>query len=871
MKTALKLFFRKYWFRLAILASVFLPAAFAQTVRPVVSFRSWEVLSDRLYAQIASFAREPETNPSQVVIVEVDKNTITRFGWPINRAYYTDLFFKLKDRGHPYVLSMLPFQALHKSSSFQQEEFKKLDEDLALAVRDYGRVIGANMHDLAGEELSSWQEEELMPRVALSAQQTPPEELPYLPLHFLEDDMYLDGQLAFGFGIRTGDVPVAYCSQMYITDAEHKGSFLLPSSLTWFTAYVTGSGFKTATGAAWPRHGEEAPVRPDSKMAVGYRHCVSSPQIITSDFFAARSIKRISMASIIDGTNYESLSGKAVILALEDVSGFSGPGKPYIAEDPPGSGNMVVRENSVKNYQFAARLIDDMITGRVIRRESLGQNTLYGELPLIAAGVLTILSFFGLTKLLLLTSAATFAGCLIWTTFQLRLGYFDLPVQLLAYCAAVMVLIISLDVYLRFYGIGREIRFTSRLRRELAQCNTIFQIEAISQRVCAAEFLKCRLEFDGFDRGRYAAANDAKAALKYLDHAESLRASGDELNRSNTLIKKIRRDPGLRNIMVQEKGYKVRLQITAEDKFLGEAAIKVNFMAHEERFIRRLLESLRLELCQHWNRVKLLVDQKMLDYRFLMEQTRSDILSRFLTQTLVSKFSNKMTMEENLNLVLTPRPTRAALMQADIRGYSRISAKLAPKDMVELLRNYYKNVVDAAQTVAHVKLIGDCIFLFIEESAGEDKRSPVDMCVELASILVRETNKQNAEREANGNEPMYFGVAIHYGEVVVGNLSSDSCIDYTVIGPNVNLVARLEEMTKHPAIAEKIGRNGTIMSPEALRNLKTHDLHSAQMLELAPLGVAVRSFNEVTTVFGLTSSDVLEVNSPHFNQLAHAG
>jgi class 3 adenylate cyclase len=37
------------------------------------------------------------------------------------------------------------------------------------------------------------------------------------------------------------------------------------------------------------------------------------------------------------------------------------------------------------------------------------------------------------------------------------------------------------------------------------------------------------------------------------------------------------------------------------------------------------------------------------------------------------------------------------------------------------------------------------------------------------------------------------------------NLSSDSCIDYTVIGPNVNMVARLEEFTKNPKIGEILG------------------------------------------------------------------
>jgi class 3 adenylate cyclase/CHASE2 domain-containing sensor protein len=873
MRKAFTLFFRRYWFRLAILFAVFLPAALTQTTRPVVSFQSWENLSDKLYARIASFSRPPESKPSQVVIVEVDKSTIEKYGWPISRAYYTELFSKLKERGHPYVMSMLGLQALHKSSTFQQDAFKKMDEDLAEEIRNYGRLIGGNMQELEAAELTSWQEDELLPRVALSNQQTPPEELPYLPMHFLDDDMFLDGQLAFGFGVREGESPFAYCSQMYITDKEHKGMFVIPSALAWFTAYASGRGFSTTTGANWPRSGEEAPVRPDNKMQFAYRHCVSLPQMITADFFSSRSIQKLSMASVIDGSSGVDMSGKSVILAMEDTEAIRGPGNPYTTKNVDDSGKVktTVHSESIKRYELAARLVDDMLTGRVIRRESLENRQIFSELPLMAAAVLTALTFLGLTGTLFVSSAVIFLGSLAWATFQIRQGIYDIPIQLMAYCAGVMMLMVSLDVYLRFYGIGREIRFTSRLRRELAQCNSIFQIEEVAQKVCNAEFLKCRVVFEGFDRGLYAAANDAKAALKYLDRSEKDHEFDADAAKSNTQIRKIRRDAGIKNVLVQEKGYKVRLQINSEKAFLGEAAIKVNFMAHEEQFIGRLLESLRLELSQHWNRVKLLVDQKLLDYRFLMEQTRSDILSRFLTQTLVSRFSNKMTMEENLNLVLTPRPTRAALMQADIRGYSRISAKLAPKDMVELLRNYYKNVVDAAQTVAQVKLIGDCIFLFIEESPDPTETSPVDLCLELASILIHETNRQNGEREAHQQEPMYFGIGIHFGEVVVGNLSSDICIDYTAIGPNVNMVARLEEMTKHKEIADRIGRNGTIISPEAMRNLKKHDLPRAQTLDLASIGVSVRSFSEINTVYGLTSDNIMNVDSPFFDRLSQTG
>lgn len=849
---------RKYWFKMSVVMAILVPAAMTQTIYPIFALNRWELLADRIYASLLGNQLANSNGDSKVIIVEVDQATIDKFGWPISRSYYSDLYKKLKLNGHPYVLSLLSLQSLSKFSSFAEAEFKKLDENLAATIKDYDRVVGASLLEKEGAELTGWQEDELMPRISLSSNQTPPEELPYLPMHFIEDDMFLEAQLASGFSTRRGDVEVAYCSQMYITDGAYSGSFVIPSSLVWVASYASGRSFMTQTGAGWPRLNEEAPVSETNPIKVGYRHCVSAPQMLTHDFLAERGILRISMSDIVDGTNTQDFTGKIVVLGYENATGFVGPG------------NSSTTDNNVKDYQFSARLIDDMIAGKSIRRENLSRYELFDRLPVISAAVLILISFLGVSQILILASVLLFGATVGWSFFQLNQGVFLIPVQLIVFSASVTTLLIGLELYLRFYGITREIRFSAKVRRELSMCNTIFDIEKIAQKICTAEFMVAKFVLGGFDRGLYKAAENPKKALQYLDSISEDPAYLNP-NREDTNIRKMPPKSAIQNLFKQRKNFKINLVITVKDKSLGHADIDLLFMPHEERFVTNMMDSLRLELGQHWGRIKLLVDQKLSDYRMLMEQTRSDILARFLTKSLVSRFSNKKTMEENLLQVLTPKPTRAALMQADIRGYSRVSARLAPKDMVQLLQNYYKNVVDAAQQVAQVKLIGDCIFLFIEESSGLPDTSPVDMCVELASILVSETNKQNRLREDAGEEPMYFGVAIHYGEVVVGNLSSDSCIDYTVIGPNVNMVARLEEMTKHPNIGAVTGVNGTIISEQAMAAMKKHSLYHSAKLDLIKIGVSVRSFADVTSVYGVTSDQILMISPDSFKKLQAAG
>jgi class 3 adenylate cyclase len=176
--------------------------------------------------------------------------------------------------------------------------------------------------------------------------------------------------------------------------------------------------------------------------------------------------------------------------------------------------------------------------------------------------------------------------------------------------------------------------------------------------------------------------------------------------------------------------------------------------------------------------------------------------------------------------------------------------------MVSLLQGYFRQVVDAAQVVAQVKLIGDCIFLFIEDEVETPDASPADLALEIAKILVDVTETKNLNVAQSQSIVMNFGIAIHYGEVVVGNLSSDHCIDYTVIGTNVNLVARLEEMTKHPAVHSIIGPNGVILSQEARNAMRRHHMIQPVSMDLKTMDVSVRSFQEVKSVYGMTATSV---------------
>ena len=68
----------------------------------------------------------------------------------------------------------------------------------------------------------------------------------------------------------------------------------------------------------------------------------------------------------------------------------------------------------------------------------------------------------------------------------------------------------------------------------------------------------------------------------------------------------------------------------------------------------------------------------------------------------------------------------------------------------------------------------------------------------------------NAERSPKGLDPLGYGVGVHVGDVMYGNIGSRARLDFTVIGPAVNVAARLETLTK--TIGRSVLLSGTFVA-----------------------------------------------------------
>jgi adenylate cyclase len=141
---------------------------------------------------------------------------------------------------------------------------------------------------------------------------------------------------------------------------------------------------------------------------------------------------------------------------------------------------------------------------------------------------------------------------------------------------------------------------------------------------------------------------------------------------------------------------------------------------------------------------------------------------------------------------------RAAIWLSDMRGFTTLSERLPPKELIALLNRYFDAQVPAILEGGGevLKFMGDGL-LAIFPIAGEGDAAAVCRRALACALAVRDRIAELPRTE--NTEGTRFGLALHAGEVMYGNIGGGNRLDFTCIGPAVNLAARLEK------VAAKLG------------------------------------------------------------------
>jgi adenylate cyclase len=177
---------------------------------------------------------------------------------------------------------------------------------------------------------------------------------------------------------------------------------------------------------------------------------------------------------------------------------------------------------------------------------------------------------------------------------------------------------------------------------------------------------------------------------------------------------------------------------------------------------------------------------------------------------------------------------RAAIMICDLRDFTRISDTWPRDDVIDLLNGYFDAMSEpvARHGGEILKFIGDGLLAIFPLSQPSACANLLHAVAEARQAMIA-LNEKNSE---TGRAPLNYGIGVHVGDVMYGNIGSRSRLDFTVIGPAVNMASRLETLTK------QVGR--PVLLSRAFADFVKGEF------ELEPVGeYPVRGFSEPIELF----------------------
>ena len=164
------------------------------------------------------------------------------------------------------------------------------------------------------------------------------------------------------------------------------------------------------------------------------------------------------------------------------------------------------------------------------------------------------------------------------------------------------------------------------------------------------------------------------------------------------------------------------------------------------------------------------------------------VFTKYVDKSVVEELSRGGLMEARIGV----ERKDIAVMFVDIRGYTSLSESLLPEQIVEIL-NYYLDLVAKAVLKYQGtldKFIGDAAMAVFNSPRNLEDYEMHAVCAAW-ELLSSAEELNHICRERCGKE-VAFGIGIHCGEAVIGNIGSEMRMDYTAIGDTVNTASRLE-------------------------------------------------------------------------------
>lgn len=183
-------------------------------------------------------------------------------------------------------------------------------------------------------------------------------------------------------------------------------------------------------------------------------------------------------------------------------------------------------------------------------------------------------------------------------------------------------------------------------------------------------------------------------------------------------------------------------------------------------------------------------------YRYATEERYAKHIRGMFSSYVTEKVVNELIKNPNLAKLGGER-RKVTVLFSDVRGFTTFSEKHGPEKVVAILNEYLgemTNIVFQWDGTLD-KFVGDEIVAFWGAPIPQEQHA--ELATKCALHMIKKLEELQEKWKAEGREPLYAGFGLNTGEVIVGNIGAEGKkMDYTVIGDNVNLGARVEGLTR---------------------------------------------------------------------------
>jgi len=203
----------------------------------------------------------------------------------------------------------------------------------------------------------------------------------------------------------------------------------------------------------------------------------------------------------------------------------------------------------------------------------------------------------------------------------------------------------------------------------------------------------------------------------------------------------------------------------------------------------------------------------------------SELIKKMFGRYISTEVMNSF-LEDPSALELGGERRRVTIMMTDLRGFTALSERLEPEQVVQMLNAYFEVMVDVVLQYNGTinEIIGDALLIiFGAPQQMPDRAQRAIACAIEMQNAMKEVNERNKKMELPELE---MGIGLNDAEVIVGNIGSSKRTKYGVVGSGVNLASRIESYT--------VG--GQVFITESLRKEVGEVLRIDGQLEVLPKG-----------------------------------